>query len=96
MVGVNIFYSSKSSNTTLRNHLESNHKAEYLRMCEANQWVNMLPKMKKELELKREADNLAGGGGGSGGPRPTFSQSQFLKSLVNFIVADDQVSNKQL
>ena len=33
----------------------------------------------------------SGGGGGDGTQRPAYSQGQLLKSIVNFVVADDQV-----
>jgi hypothetical protein len=46
----------------------------------------MLPKMRKAAE-SAICDNP----GGPSTPRPPFSQSQLLKVLVNFIVADDQV-----
>ena len=46
----------------------------------------MLPKMRKATE-SAIGDNP----GSPSTPCPSFSQSQLLKALVNFIVADDQV-----
>jgi len=51
----------------------------------------MLPKMRKDAgSVNQDTD------GGGGMPRPVFSQSQFLKCIVNFIVADDQVCRMPL
>ena len=44
------------------------------------------PKMRKEIMNA----NL-GSGGGDGTQRPAYSQGQLLKSIVSFVVADDQV-----
>jgi hypothetical protein len=49
----------------------------------------MLPRMKKEIE-SAIANNQPGGPGAS---RPPFSQSQLLKAIVSFVVADDQVQS---
>ena len=46
----------------------------------------MLPKMRKDA-LSITGDKP----GGPGRPHATFSQNEFLKSLVNFVVANDQV-----
>jgi hypothetical protein len=83
--GINWTFSPKTGNSSLRSHLESVHKQEYLQLCQVNGWEIMLPKMRKAAETE------TGGAGGDSPPRPIFSQDQFLKSLVNFIVADDQV-----
>jgi hypothetical protein len=44
--------------------------------------------MRKEI---MNANSGSGDGGGDGTQRPAYSQGQLLKSIVNFIVADDQV-----
>jgi hypothetical protein len=49
----------------------------------------MLPRMKKEIE-SAIVNNQPGGPGAS---RPPFSQSQLLKAIVSFVVADDQVQS---
>jgi len=48
----------------------------------------MLPKMRKEI---MNANSGSGDGGGDGTQHPEYSQGQLLKSIVNFIVANDQV-----
>ena len=93
MRGVNWTFSSKTGNTSLQTHLESIHRTEYLELCEDKGWVNMLPKMRKDVG---SGAGNAGGGGDGGAPRDTFSQSRLLQYLVNFIVANDQVSNRLL
>ncbi|CAA7261628.1 unnamed protein product [Cyclocybe aegerita] len=37
-------FSTNTSNTTLRNHLENVHKEEYLHLCAKKGWNNLLPK----------------------------------------------------
>ena len=93
--GINWTFSPNMGNTSLRSHLENIHKTEYLQLCNTNGWTMMLPKMRK-LVLARGGSEGGGSGGGGGPPRPPFSQSQFLQSLVNFIVSDDQVCNTTL
>ena len=87
--GINWSFSPLTGNSSLRSHLESIHKEEYLQLCRVNGWEIMLPKMRKAAET--ENSGTGDRGSGDGPPRPQFSQDQFLKSLVNFIVADDQV-----
>ena len=87
--GINWTFSPLTGNSSLRSHLESIHKEEYLQLCRVNGWEIMLPKMRKEAGI--ETSGTGDRGSGDGPPRPPFSQDQFLKSLVNFIVADDQV-----
>jgi hypothetical protein len=50
----------------------------------------MLPKMRKAALTGGNSGTLDGESGSTPLHQP-FSQSQFLKSLVNFIVSDDQV-----
>src|ERR1700729_331615 len=82
---VNWSFSPNTGNSSLRSHLESVHKVEYLHLCAQNGWAVMLPKMRKEGSNNQDT------GDGGGRQRPAFSQGQLLKSIVNFIVADDQV-----
>ena len=77
--GINWTFSPNTGNTSLRSNLESIYKMEYLQLCDVNGWTVMLPKMRK-LALAK-----------GGGPHPAFLQSQFLQSLINFIISDDQV-----
>jgi hypothetical protein len=79
-------FSGNTGNSSLRSHLESLHKDEYLQLCEEKGWTIMLPKMRKAAK-SAIGDNP----GGPSAPHPPFSQSQLLKALVNFIVADDQI-----
>ena len=83
-------FSASMGNSSLRSHLESVHKTEYLCLCAVKGWAIMLPKMRKDAK----SVNLGTGSGGV--PRPAFSQSQFLKCIVNFIVANDQVCQMPL
>ena len=83
---INWSFAPSTGNSSLRSHLESVHKMEYLQLCAANGWTIMLPKMRKEMMNANQ-----GSGGGDGTQRPAYSQGQLLKSIVSFVVADDQV-----
>ncbi|KAI0300175.1 hypothetical protein BC826DRAFT_966612 [Russula brevipes] len=81
----NFRFSGKTSNSTLRKHLGSHHKDELLRLREARGWKSPLPDNMNQAntestpvsEARRHMD---------------FCQKSFLNHLVDFIVADDQVS----
>lgn len=78
-------YSWTTATTNMRGHLEDRHKDEYLRMAEKDGWKIQLPKLRlaeAEATLVQRGDRS----------RPEFSKEAFLAHLVNFIVADDQVS----
>jgi hypothetical protein len=80
-------FSDQTGNSSLQSHLEGVHKNEYLQLCEANGWENLLPRMKKEAG-SANGDKQPGD---PSTPRAPFSQGWLLKAMVNFIVADDQV-----
>jgi hypothetical protein len=78
-------YSPHCSNSSLRLHLENEHKEEYIRLCKEKGWKNQLPK-------SRTADlEPVHAGATQAFSRTKFTQEAFLDHLVNFIVADDQV-----
>jgi hypothetical protein len=80
-------FAPSSSNTTLQAHLEQEHKEDYTRLCLQKGWKNQLPSTKFESEAGTEP--AVGAGGQS---HPAFSSKAFVRHLVNFIIADDQVS----
>jgi hypothetical protein len=92
--GPNFTFSRMTGNTTLRGHLESIHETEYLELCAAKGWRMQLPKRSKAITL--EGSSQAGVQGGQDRPRPKFFQATFLRHLINFIVADDQVRHISL
>jgi hypothetical protein len=67
--------------------MEREHKEDYIRICLQKGWKNQLPSAKFESEAGMEP--AAGEGGQS---RPAFSPKAFVRHLINFIIADDQVS----
>jgi hypothetical protein len=77
--------SPSSSNTTLRGHLQREHKEDYIRVCLERGWKNQLPSAKFESEAGSERS------AGTGQFCTTFSSKAFMEHLINFIVADDQV-----
>jgi hypothetical protein len=84
-VDVSFRFSSTTSNTTLRKHLDTpQHIDEYLRLHKARGWTSQLDSMKKAAGTVptpvSEAQSLA-----------PFSQKSFLDHLRDFIIADDQV-----
>jgi hypothetical protein len=79
-------FSPNTSNTSLRMHLDRYHRNAYIAFCEANNYPNQLASHKALLAKDNLADQS------DMGPRPKYSPAQLLKSIVNFVIADDQVS----
>ena len=76
--------------SNLRKHLDAKHREEYRREIKAHGWkVNLsaLSEHNSSTQNPRNIHNPA---------IPPFSASAFLEHLVNFIVADDQVSQNSL
>jgi hypothetical protein len=44
-------YSTLTSNTGLRGHLDKFHKAEYIKLAKERGWTTVLPSVKQELAL---------------------------------------------
>jgi hypothetical protein len=82
-------YSEGTSTSGLRVHLETFHLDEYLRVCREKGWGNQLPSHKKSQAASTSTSAAAQF-------RMPFSAKAFLEHLVNFIVADDQVSSHYL
>jgi len=73
-------FSVTTSNGVLCNHLLSRHKDVYVEKCYEMRW--------KVAALESEAPVASG----CETNHPPFSQTAFIQHLLNFIVADDQVS----
>ena len=73
-------FSASTSTTILCLHLNKHHHDAYVAFCEANNIPN--PFMAKP-GFADQPDTR---------PRPQYTPAQLLKSIVNFIIADDQVS----
>jgi len=67
--------------------MEREHREDYTKVCLEKGWKNQLPSAKFESEAGTEPPTDAGGQ-----HRPAFSQKTFRRHLVDFIIADDQVS----
>jgi hypothetical protein len=78
-------YLQGTSNSGLRVHLEAFHHDEYVRVCQEKGWDNQLPSYKKTHATSASTTS-------AGQIHMPFSTKAFLEHLVNFIVADDQVS----
>lgn len=89
MTNINFKFSPTTANATLRSHLEKFHADEYVRICREKRWPIMLAKMRQEQSAGASADR---GGVQGSNPRPPFSRQTFLHHIINFIVANDQVS----
>ncbi|KAI0919445.1 hypothetical protein AcV7_006181 [Taiwanofungus camphoratus] len=89
-------FSTSTSNTSLRVHLERYHEDIYLSKCTEFGWLMQLPKRReREKEAKAlsvKAEQLAAINQ-SGVSRGLFSLSEFHQHLIRFIVADDQSLN---
>lgn len=80
----NYYFGKKTSNESVRRHLDRFHREEYVRHVEVDHWVNRLPshvKLAKEEAKASEAEN----------PRIKFSMEELYRHLVNLIVGDDLV-----
>jgi hypothetical protein len=77
-------YSTSTSNTGLRGHLDKFHKEEYIKLAEERGWTTTLPSIKRELALKMVTPAKT--------PKPMFSVEAVTQRLVRFIAANDQVS----
>jgi len=80
-------YSTTTGTSSLRYHLHKFHHDEYKRLCNEKGWINQLPGAQR-----KGAGNPESAPGLQAQSRTPFSQKGFLDHLVNFIVADDQVS----
>ncbi|KAI0290316.1 hypothetical protein BC826DRAFT_970521 [Russula brevipes] len=80
---INFQFSAKTANSTLRVHLDRNHKVEYLRLHKERGWKSQLKSMEDAETESTPVSEV---------PSDVFSLETFLDHLVRFIVADDQVS----
>lgn len=76
-------YAASSSNTTLRVHLDKQHRDEYIRICKQNKWEIKITSARKEQGNAVSPLDAA---------RTPFSKLAFIEHLVRFVVANDQVS----
>jgi len=81
--GLKYIYSAKTSNTSLRPHLERVHLQLYMQQKELQGWKNQLP---GQASLATTAATLA-----QDIRIDMFDEDTFHRYLINFIVADDQV-----
>jgi len=87
--GITKLYSNLSGGSSLRVHLDNEHREEYLRHCKEKGWKNQLPSTK--AAAKAVATSLAGSQDPDRRPRQPFSSASFMQHLIGFVVADDQV-----
>ena len=85
---VNWTFSEKSSNPVLHRHLDKYHRNAYYAFCEANDCENQLPSFKQAKA--KEAQNL--GSTQVAQRQVEFTVPQFIKHIVDFIMADNQVN----
>ena len=81
-------YKPKSSITNLRNHLRRVHPKPYVEKCNENDWQIMIQSLCPTLTPQTSIEQFAQLGVK---PHLSFSPSQLLSALVNWIAADDQV-----
>lgn len=78
-----------TSNLSLRKHLKSQHEGEYTRICSANGWKNQLPGIREQSQAANASEQS---GFTTKVGRESYTEDSFLEKIVNWIVADDQVS----
>jgi hypothetical protein len=74
-------YSTTTSNTVLRKHLDRYHKDEYLKLAKEKGWTTILPSVKMQEYITPVEPKMT----------MTFSPEHVLHKLVCFIAANDQV-----
>jgi hypothetical protein len=82
-------YAKGTSNTGLRAHIRKYHAKAYIEVCEKNGWHIVIPELQKkptQSQLDSHLHPVV-----KKGERKQFTKDHFLKALVDFIVADDQV-----
>lgn len=94
-VTIKFHFSPHTSNPSLRCHLDNHHRKAYEIFCKENKYPNQLPSFKHISAAGGQAA-LDDAGRSDLRPRMKFSAPHFIKHLVNFIVADDQVSAMSL
>jgi hypothetical protein len=80
-------FSAATGNSSLRVHLENHHADEYEQLCATKGWRMQLPKKRRddtEASIGQEATPGAP-------PRLEYSRQNFLRAIIKFVVADDQV-----
>lgn len=77
-------YSSSTSTSTLRKHLMKKHEKEFVEACVKFNWDVPQPQSDGNMGPISSAP-LPG--------REPFSSEALLKHIINFIIADDQVSS---
>jgi hypothetical protein len=79
-------YSKRTSNSSLRPHIEKYHRELFLSLAKEKGWTILLPGLVSEARSQAvsEAAVLQAG-------RAKFDEPTFHQRLLNFIVADDQV-----
>lgn len=73
-------YSAMTSTSVLRAHLVNSHLDEYETACRANGWLALLNRLNRNTEAAPDPS-----------PRTPFSDEEFMKAIIKFICADDQV-----
>ena len=77
-----MIYSRRSSNTTLRVHLDNEHREEYIAVCQQKGWgIKIASAHQSQPGIVSTLD----------AHRIPFSQAAFIQSLVMFVAANDQV-----
>ena len=88
VLNVNWTFPEKSSNPVLHRNLDKYHHNAYYAFCKANDCENQLPSFKHAKA--KEAQNL--GSTQAAQHQVEFTVPQFIKHIVDFIMADDQVN----
>ena len=78
-------YSGKTSTTSLRPHIERHHLDKFNELATKHKWKILL------LGLVSQARLQATEASEEGDHRDNFNEQTFHESLLNFVIADDQV-----
>lgn len=81
-------YSIKTSNTSLRPHLERNHLELYMTLVKEKGWPNRLPGSQETHTRSQMSSQTVGS---QGEQHTIYDEADFHRLLTKFIVVDDQV-----
>ena len=81
-------YSPKTSTSSLRPHIERHHLQLFQQLAKERGWKILLPGLVSSARLQASIVDAA-----QGEQFEAFDKDTFHRKLLNFIVADDQVSN---
>ena len=83
--GRNYYFGKKTSNESIRRHLDRYHREEYFQHTQTDRWVNRLPSHVKLAKAEAKASEAES-------PHVEYSVEELGRHLMNLIVSNDLVN----